>query len=77
MENNYITCYAKTIAVVSSIIKIYTKKQLNVSKNLFLFMKYDQSIYGLGVEQQINYYKRHIDNINDYLPEINKYLLFS
>lgn len=58
-----------------AIIKVYSEKQLDVAKNLFLYMKYIE-YSGHEIENQINDFSLNVSDFNIYLPEIKKYLLF-
>ena len=57
----------------SAIINCYSSKNLDVVKNLILFMQfYEKDNY--AISKQINAYKIYISDFNKYLPEIEKYI---
>lgn len=58
---------------VSAIIKCYSERNLNVAKNLFLFIKYHENSMSLKV--QINFYKKDIKEFSQYISQIEKYVL--
>lgn len=60
-----------------SIIKIYSEKQLDIAKNLFLFMMYVENKEFYKIKTQIHMFSINVNNFKDYLPEIKKHLLFT
>lgn len=65
--------YFTITGIVVGIIKCYSSKNLNVAKNLLLYMKY-QARRGFEIKNQISCYRYNIREFNYYLPEIQKYL---
>lgn len=64
-------------AAATAIIKIYSKRNLNVSKNIVAYMKYFDKQYGsyYDINNQIHWYKKDVPKFDNYLPKIEKYLL--
>lgn len=60
------------------LIKIYSKRNLNVSKNIFSFFIYIKT-FGSDYDfnNQISWYKKYVPEFDKYLPEIEKFLLIS
>jgi hypothetical protein len=63
---------------IEAVIQIYSQRSLNVSKNIFLYLKYTAEINGTSIEREIereidwNY--RYASNIRKYIKEVEKYL---
>lgn len=67
-------------AGAAAIIQIYSKRKLNVAKNLFPYMKWienESSWYTF--KKQIKDYSQYVPEFKfkQYLPELNKYLILS
>jgi hypothetical protein len=58
----------------AAIINCYSSRNLNVAKNLILFMQNYQEKYNYYITDQIYWYKKYIPGFEQYLPEIEKYL---
>lgn len=71
------TAKAGVEAAANEVINIYSKRNLDVSKNLIQFMKNIRKINGLdyNFDNQIFWYKEYINNFDKYLPKIEKYLI--
>lgn len=65
--------------IINGIIIEYSKRKLDVARNLSLFIEHLSKEYPkhYSADCQITCYLRHVDKFKDYLPEIRKYLLFS
>lgn len=61
--------------VIDIIINIYDSRSLNVSYNLFLFMSYEEELFGMDVQYQIKYYQQHSVKYSQYHEQIEKYFL--
>lgn len=61
--------------IIEAIIQIYSRRNLDVVKNLVLFMMYEQTRKGYPIINQIKLYKIMYPDFNKYIPEIEKYLL--
>ena len=58
----------------SAIINCYSSKNLNVAKNLFLFMQYCYKYYNYSISEQISFFKQEVPDFEIYFPEIQKYI---
>lgn len=69
---------AVTTVTTNLIIKIYSEKQFDVAKNLFLYMKFLEENRNWDISEQIKYFHSQNDkcHLHLYIPEIQKYLLF-
>jgi len=61
-------------ARADAVIKCYYSKNLNVAKNLVLFMQDYQLNQNHHIINQILWYQEYTSGFKQYLPEINKYL---
>jgi len=72
-EGEYIGAAARG-AAAAVIINCYSSRNLNVAKNLILFMQNYQEKYNFYITNQISWYKKYTPGFEQYLPEIEKYL---
>lgn len=62
-------------ASIMALVKIYSKRNLNVYKNIIKLMQYHYERNGDDINKQIQWYKKDVEGFDKYLPELEKYLL--
>lgn len=71
----YYKCPITDISFIELIIDVYSLKNLNVGKNLYLYLKYIGKLYNYSVID-LTKYSEECPKFKEFLPEIKKYLLF-
>lgn len=66
-------------AATASAIKIYSARNMNVSKNLFLLFKFIENYYGSwwSIKDQYEWCLKHVPEYKQYHEGVKKFLLFS
>lgn len=67
---------APIIAYISSIIKIYSGRNLNVSKNLFRVFQFQEKRLSWKMKNQIEYCLHNIPEYEQYHNDVKKFLLW-
>ena len=65
----------EAVGVCGAVINTYSKRNLNVSLNLLLCMRYIEQQYPwLSIDRQIEHNRKYVSDFSQYEKDINKYL---
>ena len=59
----------------AAVINIYSKRNLNVAKNLVIYLKYAEKHWRWEIPELISWCKQYTPNFSKYEQDIHKYLL--
>ena len=62
-------------AAAAAVINTYSKRNLNVPRNLLLYLKYAEKHWGWEIPTLISWCKRYTPDFNKYEKDVERYLL--